>query len=127
MWHTFKEFPPVACRLLARTSIKGWSQRPLTDKEIADSSGLPIWKVRSLSELFTWDDTDLNTIKSFTFGCGIDFDNAATMADNRRLARDRLPDTKNHYLRRDPDWETRWMPLLTAYSTYLDEQSHAQQ
>jgi len=113
-------FSPCACRLLARTdNARGNAQRPLTDREIADRSGLALDEVRSLTWAKTWDNVPAPKMIAFSRGCGLDFDNRADGGDPPMRKHLRLLErltgrweTAGHYLRRDPEWETKWKPLI---------------
>jgi hypothetical protein len=111
-------FPPAICRLLARTdSHRGNSQRPLTDREIADRSGLSLDTVRMYSWAKSWDNIPAPSMDRFSKGCGVDFDNHVGMRKHLRML-SRMSgrwETASHYLRRDPEWDTKWKPLLENF------------
>jgi hypothetical protein len=60
--------PPKTCRLLARHPRK-W--KALTNREIAERSGLTIARVIKLSKLETWKGIPIEEIDSFREACGI--------------------------------------------------------
>lgn len=102
-------FPPAIVRLLARRTT-GHQVVALTDAEVARAAGLTVSEVRSLSKLRSWDDVPVATMMSFIKGCGADLDNrdwlrknAAYMENIRGVPR---------YLRKSPDWETTFQPLV---------------
>ena len=111
-------FPPAVCRLLARTdNSRGQSQRPLSDQEIASRSGLLVDQVRSLSWTKTWDNVAAPTMVSFSRACGLDFDNPSAMRRHilwlkRNAGRWEIG---GHYLRRDPEWASKWKPLIDNF------------
>lgn len=115
-------FPPVVCRLLARDpKAKAKLQRPLSDVEIADKTGLRRDQVISLSWLCTWENIPTDVMKKFTKGCGIDFEDYKTMQKHYRFV-SRMAGrwlTGKHYLRRDAEWELKWKPLIENYIYYL--------
>lgn len=114
-------FPPIVCRLLARPKgLMGRSQRPLTDEEIAQASGLTVDTVRLLSTLHSWDDVSVGRFLAFTRGCNIDFDDTTAMDRHWRYLDRRRPTWD--YLKRDSQWLTRWQPMLLAHAKYLKPQ-----
>jgi hypothetical protein len=118
----FEEFPPAVCRLIARSqSSKGWAQTPLSDEEISERSGLPISEVKAYSYLCRWDGIPVDKALLFLKGCGIDPDNAAAMEKHNKLI-DRMVGkwlTGSHYLRRHPQWATKWRPLIRNYIDFI--------
>lgn len=111
-------FPPAVCRLLARTpKSRGQSQRPLTDREIADRSGLGVDIVRSLSWAGDWNNVPAPMMVRFVKGCGLDFDRPDVMRRHLKLVRNMTGrwKTGRHYLRRDPEWETKWCPMIDNF------------
>lgn len=118
MWRILEEFPPVAVRLLARTG-KGLQTRPLTDREIANSSGLPENQVRGLSEFYTWRGVPIDIAYRFVTGCGIRFDDYRSMKRHRQYRDTYLASSKS-YLRRDAAWESRWKPMLIGFAAWSE-------
>jgi hypothetical protein len=118
MWERVQYFPPAVCRILARpANARGRSQRPLTDEEIAQASGLPLTDVRSLSWVTSWDNVPVSKMRAFAHGCGIDLDDWSTIRQHLRFI-NRMRGkwfTASHYLRRDQHWENRWKPLIENY------------
>lgn len=107
------QFPPIVCRLLARTGPKG-RQRPMTDEEIAKASGLPVSTVISLSWMTSWNDVSCGNMLRFSKACGVDYSNALAMRNHVKYLKLR---SRFVYLRRDPEWNTRWSKM---YDTYVD-------
>src|SRR5687768_6120018 len=64
------EFPPCLIRLLAREP--GQRRRPLSYRQIAVRSGLPIQKIYALSKLPSWRNVPTGLVEPFMKGCGID-------------------------------------------------------
>jgi len=118
-------FPPIVCRILARDpKARAKTQRPLTDREIAARSGLRVDQVISLSWLCTWEFVPVDVMKKFTAACGINFEDYPTMQKHYRFV-NRMAGrwmTGKHYLRRDPEWDTKWKPLLETYIEYVQWQ-----
>lgn len=128
------EFPPIVCRLLARElHAKGAAQRVLSDDEIAARSGLNLYHVRMLSELHSWDSVPVHDMDRFTKGCGIDFDDHASVRRHRRYmtAKGRPVSIRGEvrkiptwrYLRKDASWDLRWRMMIQRHNNYLNAQS----
>jgi hypothetical protein len=115
-------FPPVVCRLLARKGPKG-RQRPMTEDEIAEDSGLPVATVLSLSWLTSWDDVRCSQMLAFSKACGVDFSDAIIMRKHVKYLNLR---SRFCYLRRDPEWHSKYGKMLDIYRAYLKEK-YAQQ
>ena len=105
-------YPPILCRLLARRK----NGPPLTDKEIADRSGLTVFEVKTLSTLTRWDDVPVGTMWKFLVGCGTDF---CKWADMKRIDAYRRSRPTWKYLRRSGRWLDYYEPLLKAYAASL--------
>jgi hypothetical protein len=65
---SFDALPPMACRLLAG---KRRHQKALTDREIAEISGLSRQSVIAISRKRTWRWMRLDTIQRFSLACGV--------------------------------------------------------
>ena len=116
--HTkLSRFPPLVCRLLARTGPKN-KQSPLSDTVIAKCSGMTVSKVASLSWLTSWDDVTCSDMLAFSRGCGVNFSNAKVMRNHTKYM---VLVTRFVYLRRHKDWHTRWSPMLEIYKEHLRE------
>lgn len=113
----FNRYPPIVCRLLARQGRRGYAI-PLTDRQIAQRSGLAVSDVKALSWKTTWNDVTVSTMFSFSKACGVDF----SSRDNMNLHTKYIK-SKNRwlYLRRDKEWATRWLPMLQLYSEHVEE------
>ena len=96
-------------RLLARHRFGA----PLSDKEIADKSGLPIVTVLTISQSPTWDGIDLPTMQKFLVGCGVDFCNPNQMKRHDAYLRKRPVRFK--YLKTSPNWTSFYEPLVMAW------------
>lgn len=94
-------FPPIICRLLARTGGKGFASRSLTDEEIAASSGLPVSEVKGIAWQTSWDSLTTSQMKAFTEACGIRFDDRRSMQLHMRLL---AGDNPFRYARRSTQW-----------------------
>jgi len=109
-----RRFPPIVCRLLAREG--GRHSRLLTDKEISERSKLSEPRVIGLSHLLTWNDVPCGQMLDFTRGCGVLIDDRDSMHKHWRHIRGRGAFI---YLKKEPDYETRWKPMYQTYVNYL--------
>jgi hypothetical protein len=64
---------PLACRMLARRRTDGIKMVPLTNEEIATTSGLPLAKVRWLMTRKSWTGVRITVheLEAYLLGCGI--------------------------------------------------------
>ena len=104
-------FPPVACRLLARKKKATGGVEPMSDLEIASAAGMSVPEVCTLSRKTSWMDVPLSKLLAFSRACGIDFDSR----DSMRLHSAHLNQSSMGYLRKQPDWPTKWKPLLMIH------------
>lgn len=107
-WKRLDRYPPVLCRLLARQK-RG---RPLTTREIAETSGLPPAKVEAISESVNWDGVGVYEMRGFTKACGCDFTNQSDMRRVEDYLRKR---PKFTYLRKSPFWREYYYPLVIKW------------
>lgn len=114
-YEKLRTFPPLVCRLLARRLLENGKVRAMTDVELADASGLSTSEVRSLSWKTSWDDVPVDTLQRFSLACGVDF----TSRDSMRAHRSYIKNSPNfRYLRKHPDWNAVFRPLVAAYLGY---------
>ena len=59
--------PPFLCRLMAR-----WKGRSPSNKQLSESSGIPITTVRRLCLKKSWDDVPVGIAQKFGMACGVD-------------------------------------------------------
>ena len=116
-WDRVEVFPPVLCRLLARDKPRG---RPLAHSELADKTGLSEMEVLTLSKQVTWKGVDVFTLRAFTEACGVDFTNPQSMKRVTVYLKGHTIDgvrrpVRFDYLRRSPEWETTFRPLMQIY------------
>lgn len=106
-WYRVGHFPPILCRLLARHR-RGL---PLTDAEIAAKAGhaLTAYQVHCLSQLRSWENVSVAHLRAFTRGCDIDFHDPVAMHRVKNYLR---TTRRFEYLKRSPQWETVFKPLL---------------
>ena len=116
IWRRFALFPPVLCRLLARHPR--W--RALRTEEIAERSGLNHWDVARYSEFMGWDSMRLPDVVAFLRGCDTDFTDPVTW---KRLRTYVSRNPSFPYLRRSPDWDDYYKPLIRRYHEYLERHS----
>lgn len=91
-------FPPVICRLLAKHQ---WGP-PLTSREVADRSGLSLYRVDAISTLTSWNEVTVGDMRAFLTGCGLDFQDSKAMNRVHCYLRSRSKNKFVH-LRRSPD------------------------
>jgi hypothetical protein len=117
IYHYLPKFPPCLVRLLAREK----HGPPLTVRQISDRSALPVYQVVTLSQMTNWKGVDVETVRAFTHGCGLDLDDPRSV--KRKLVYlggqnakkpNRIP-PRFSYLRRSPEWETFFKPLFAAW------------
>lgn len=116
-WDKLANFPPVMCRLLARTNTQGGGVRPLTNEEIATNWRLtdPTRQssdVMSFSWKMSWDGVPLGQVRGFTEACGIFLEDRNNLRKHAVYIR-RVPTWK--YLQRSPLWKELFQPLASAY------------
>lgn len=112
----FRTFPPVVCRLMARTGSRK-AVRLLEDEEIADASGLSLSKVRSLSWLVSWDGVPVDEMLAFSKGCGVDFSASRSIAKHKSYAQ--FVKKPYSYIDKHPESETFYRMHL-MYTRYLE-------
>lgn len=115
-WGKLDHFPPILIRLLARHP-KG---KPLTTSELANRGALSAFYIEALSQLTTWDMVPLAHIKEFFRICQIDLENPAqfkrvTVYLKGKVINGQRRPPSFPYLRKDPQWETFYRPLLQTY------------
>lgn len=121
-WKRAEMFPPLACRLFARTGgpKTGKGVIPMTDEEIAFRSELPLSTVQVLSTLTSWDEVDAGVMRMFTKACRMDFTNALQMRRaTQYMRRGLIRELK--YLKRSTEWETRWKHLANKWRIAITE------
>lgn len=113
VWTRADRLPPILIRLLARRR----SGPPLSDLEIAERSGLPLFTVATLSQCTSWEGVDLPTMRKFLAGCGLDFTQYRVW--NRVMAYLKSPVGNFKYLRTHPLWKTHYEPLMLRWHRTL--------
>lgn len=94
---------------MARTVSK--NPRSLTNEEISQRAGLPVSYVVNLSRQTSWDYVPVEHLIRFSKACGIDFGNHQVMTLHNHFYR-RRGAGKWRFLRRSPEWETYYRPLI---------------
>lgn len=112
LWTKLSEFPPIACRLLARTKTPRGGVRAMTVEEIAKAAGISVLEVNSLSWKASWDDVPYKSIRRFVEACGIDLTNRADLRKHAAYIRRGAP---FKYLKRSSDWDGVYKPMIIAY------------
>lgn len=85
---------PLACRMLARRRTDGIKMVPLTNEEIATTSGLPLAKVRWLMTKTSWTGVRITVyeVEAYLEGCGITPANiSAQIRYVKRTAKKKIP------------------------------------
>ncbi len=112
----FEVFTPLICRLLARKGVRR-GVKVLTDEEIARASGLPVYKVHSLSSLPSWYSVDVMTALQFMKGCRVNITDGASYHKHSKYIRR----AKWDYLRKEPDWMERWLAMINIQKEYYHD------
>jgi len=112
----FRTFPPIVCRLMARTGARK-AVRLLEDEEIAETSGLSVSKVRSLSWLCSWDGVPVAEMLAFSKGCGVDFSNSRSIAKHKSYAQ--FVKRPYSYISKHPQADT-FYRMHRTYTQYLE-------
>lgn len=117
-----ERFPPVLCRLLARTKQPGrrGGVRALTAAEIATRARLPVAYVEVLSTATSWDHVPVQVMLTFSAACGVDFNSRADLRAQDSLMRrtTSLPP----YLLASPEWPATLRHVAELYAQSI--QSH---
>lgn len=117
-----EKFPPILCRILARTKRRG---EPPSIGELAVRSGLSLYDVHFLSDKMDWRGIDIYTLRSFTEACGISFDDpsalkrAESYLNGKKRNGRRIP-PNFRYLRKSPQWGTVFKPLIQRWTRSLN-------
>ncbi len=119
-WRTSIVYNPILCRLLARVP----HGRPLKDYEVAARAGLTEWMVAAISRSSNWSGVDLPMMRQYLHGCGVDFCNVVQMKRVDAYRREQLRLAKLgrstwRYLKRSPDWQSKYQPMFLSYLEYL--------
>jgi hypothetical protein len=97
----------------------------ISDADMAIRSGIPIDRIREISQMESWENVPVNEARRF-FAAG-NFD--PTKAEHRaRVVKYQQICTKRnatpfHYLRRSPKWETEFLPLLLKVTRIMKSQN----
>lgn len=113
-WQRAEQLPPCLVRLLARHP----HGKPLTDKEISHRMGWEnvICAVRFLAEKTDWEGITLDSMRLFLQACNVDFENVVQMKRVDSYLRSKPSFT---YLRKSPEWSTKWAPMLQRWRDSL--------
>lgn len=113
-WRYIRLYPPVACRILARTY--GRTPRSLSTSEIAQASALSEDTVDVLSACSTWNTINLKLAERFMRACHMDPCSGKDMRRARQFIKaGLLRPSKHSYLRRSPEWEMTLKPLYEIW------------
>lgn len=115
-------FPPILLRLLASKGCK-----PLTTGEISERSGLSPAMVEALSQTLSWDSVTVEQFQKFQKGCQLNLDNRSQikrvlvyLAGRKLPSGQRKPPTFR-YLRKDPNWEGYYLPLMKRWVNHVQQ------
>lgn len=114
-WQRADQMPPVLVRLLAR-HLHG---KPLADSEICERMGWHlnvVGAVPLLSEQTDWQRFNLRDMRLFLQACNVDFENVVQMKRVDSYLRSKPSFT---YLRKSPEWSTKWAPMLQRWRDSL--------
>lgn len=111
-WQKLNEFPPIACRLLARERTISGGVRAMPASAIALKAGMTTMEVNSLAWLTSWDSVPLAKIRPFMEACGVDLTNPQILRTHACYIR---RGASFKYLKLSPDWEKVYKPLIIAY------------
>lgn len=119
-WERSEKFSPILCRLLARHP----HGKPLTNDELAirmatdrgRPSGCGHYTIGTLSKATSWEDCTLPIMRVFLQACRIDFCNVGQMKRVDSYLRSKPSFT---YLRKSPEWSTKWAPMLQRWRDSL--------
>lgn len=117
IWTMLERFPPCAVRLLARK--RGRNPIALSDVDLMRASGLALSTIRWLSVQTSWDDVSVADMRRFAQACGADFGDRRRMKTHSHyLAQGEKRPGLFTYLRKSPDWEAIFLPILkTLYAS----------
>lgn len=112
LWQKLEEFPPIVCRLLARERAISGGIKALTSSVIAQRAGMTAMEINSLSWLSSWESVPLGKIRPFMEACGVDLTNKSILRTQASYIR---RGAAFKYLKRSPDWDKIYKPLILAY------------
>jgi len=112
IWDKLDNFPPIACRLLARVVTPTGGTVAKTAKEIAKDAGMTEMEVSSISWHASWDKLTVDELKRFSLACGVDFTSRDIMRNHSSYLR-KSPSFK--YLKKSPEWNSVFKPMIVAY------------
>lgn len=113
-WQKTRRFPPALVRILARHR-RG---KLITDEVIAKRSLLTLNEVRLLGASMEWEVT-VGAMERYLQACEIDFENRKQM---QRICAYLRKSPRWLHLRNDPEWKTRWLPIVIRISQHLSQQ-----
>jgi hypothetical protein len=115
-WAYLRRYPPVACRVLARTM--GRHPVAISDTQIAILSGLHSGVIHILSRSTSWDGIDIATARAFMQGCNMDPCNFRQMRRANQYVGNKRLLTKLSYARRSGTWPI-YSELLSIWNKSL--------
>jgi hypothetical protein len=106
-----RRYPPILCRLFASRG-HGPNRMALSDREIADASGLTLADVKFLSYSVDWARVEHGLIDPYLRACRVDFGSRRCVA---RLEWMRANGQFSH-LRRSPLWESQFREMIEIWN-----------
>lgn len=124
-WEYAERFPPVLCRLLAKSG----HFKASSNAELAKRSGLTEFEIEVLSRSTSWRGIDVYTMRKFTQGCGLDFASGKAMKRANVYLRSKWFNGQRKparwlYLKKSPEWKTVFEPLMKIYIQHLSRKTN---
>lgn len=118
-----KRFPPILVRLLARDE----HGKPMTTRQIADKCGRTALSVAVMSESLDWNGITINTFLRFCDACNVDLLDPKDAHRQELYLTGKVINGLRHsprfrHLRKDPNWEDYYKPLMQRYIESLKGQ-----
>lgn len=114
-----QRFPPLMCRLLARSNDGHNRAKAMTDEDIAKRSGLPMSEVKRISWSLSWNEIPFGSMLKFLKGCDIDFDDRFSIKNSTRM----MNSGRFTYLRKHPLWEPQFKVMVAYWRTKAKDAS----
>mgnify|MGYP003648562626 CR=1 FL=1 len=113
-WGLLDEYPPYLVRCFAKKRLSGKRIRAISDEEIAIVSQIPLIRVREIYDSASWNSVLVEELRAFCSACEFDPEDSS---DRNRLTayKNSKGGPKFTYLRRSPQWESVFKPLIRKY------------
>lgn len=116
-WEAWQRFPPFYFRLFAKHD----PTTPLSEAEIAISSGIAINRIREIVAMDDWTGVTHGEMRALTVACNFDPTNCRDrqrVAKYEKACQTRIP-IPFQFLRRSPKWETEFLPIVRRMQSRL--------